>query len=227
MEGERESYPITRACVRTLTDKLSRRTQITRISHPINYCYVFLQSFIDETRRSIVCPPTTRLLCRLRSISFVPSDDFHRRKMCKYLAFPLPRGIRCREARDSANFHCRVSSSLAELSYRLRNILMDKILRVLSDRYRKQIIEKNETTKNCKDFSSNGKQTVSFDYDLFYVSQLHRVVLYGGRLFTQGSYDELREFVTNYIHTIVFEEKYEEKELIMSVCYRSPSRVEN
>lgn len=25
MEGERESYPITRACVRTLTDKLSQR----------------------------------------------------------------------------------------------------------------------------------------------------------------------------------------------------------
>lgn len=47
---------------------------------------------------------------------------------------------------------------------------MDKILRVLSDRYRKQIIEKNETTKNCKDFSSNGKQTANFDYDLFYVS---------------------------------------------------------
>lgn len=48
-----------------------------------------------------------------------------------------------------------------------------------------------------------------------------------GRLFTQGSYDELRKFVTNYIHTIVFEEKNEEKELMMSVRNRSPSRVEN
>lgn len=78
---------------------------------------------------------------------------------CKYLAFPLPRGTRCRADRDATNFQCRVSSSLAELSYRLKNIFMDKILRVLSDRYRKQIIEKNEATKNCNHISSNGKQT--------------------------------------------------------------------
>lgn len=89
---------------------------------------------------------------------------------CKYLAFPLPRGTRCREDRDATNFQCRVSSSLAELLSRLRNIFMDKILRVLSDRYRKQIIMKNEAMKNYEHLSSNGKRTTRFDYDLFYVS---------------------------------------------------------
>lgn len=42
-----------------------------------------------------------------------------------------------------------------------------------------------------------------------------------GGFFTQGSYNELRKFVINYIHTIAFEGNQEER--AYDICMRSKS----
>lgn len=77
-------------------------------------------------------------------------------------------------------------------------------------------------------FSTSNREieAVFRDTLILRVTLVCRIVLRGGGLFTQGSYNELRKFVTNYIHYRVWK-KTEEKELMMSVCDRSPSRVEN
>lgn len=51
------------------------------------------------------------------------------------------------------------------------------------------------------------------------VTVMSRAVV--GGFFTQGSYNELRKFVINYIHTIAFEGNQEER--AYDICMRSKS----
>lgn len=81
---------------------------------------------------------------------------------------------------------------------------------VLSEKQNKtKQTEKNEATKNFK-------RVVYHDLPFFYVACKRRVVRWGDILL-RAVYDELRRFVTNYIHTIAFEENREERAYMMSI----------